>query len=90
MMPASVKARVTRATCSTVTPFLMSCSSRSEATSSPPDTATQPERASSSVSAGVNDFSKRMLPHQVMTTLRSMSRVASARRPAGGAASSTK
>ena len=46
MMPASVNARVTRATCSTVTPFFMSSSNRSEATSRPPLTATQPESAS--------------------------------------------
>ena len=66
MMPASVKARVTRATCSTVTPFFISASRRSDATSSPPLTATQPDRASSSASSGVKAFSKRMLPHQVI------------------------
>ena len=90
MTPASVSARVTRATCATVTPFFMSSSSRSDATSSPPDSATQPERASSAASSGVKVFSKRMLPHHVQTTLRAISRSASARSPAGGAASSTK
>jgi hypothetical protein len=66
MTPASVNARVTRATCSTVTPFFISASRRSEATSSPPLTATQPDAASSWHSSGVNAFSKRMLPHHVM------------------------
>jgi hypothetical protein len=42
MIPASENARVTRATCSTETPFFISFSSRSEATSSPPVTAMQP------------------------------------------------
>ena len=69
MMPASVNARVTRATCSTVTPFFMRSSSRSDATSSPPLTATQPDSASSAQSSGVNVFSKRMLPHQVIAEL---------------------
>ena len=41
-MPASAKPRVTRATCSTETPFFISASNRSEATSSPPVTAMQP------------------------------------------------
>ena len=90
MMPASVNARVTRATCSTVTPFFMSSSSRSDATSSPPLTATQPESASSAQSSGVNVFSKRMLPHHVIASFSAMSRFASARSPAGGAASSTR
>ncbi len=69
MTPASVNARVTRATCSTVTPFFISSSRRSDATSSPPLIATQPERASSSTSSGVKVFSKRMLPHQVIDDL---------------------
>ena len=83
MMPASVNARLTRATCSTVTPFFISVSSRSEATSRPPLTATQPDRASSSASSGVKVFSKRMLPHQVMVTPRAIRRSARAR-SAGG------
>ena len=82
MMPASVNARVTRATCSTVTPFFMSSSSRSDATSSPPLTATQPGLASSAQSSGVNVFSKRMLPHQVMLN-RSSSRALRERAHAG-------
>ncbi len=69
MMPASVNARVTRATCSTVTPFFMRSSSRSDATSRPPLTATQPDSASSAQSSGVNVFSKRMLPHHVIASL---------------------
>jgi hypothetical protein len=85
-----VKARVTRATCSTVTPFCMSASSRLEATSSPPVTAMHPARAIRSQSAGVKVFSNRMFPHQVTRTPRSMSRCDSARSIAGGAASSTK
>ena len=90
MTPASVKARVTRATCSTVTPFCISASNRLEATSSPPVTAMQPARAISAQSAGVNVFSKRMFPHQVIETPRSSSRSETARSMAGGAASSTK
>ena len=90
MMPASVNARVTRATCSTVTPFFMSSSNRSDATSSPPLTATQPASASSWQSSGVKVFSKRMLPHQVMLSFSAIRRFASARMPAGGAASSTR
>ncbi len=68
MTPASVKARVTRATCSTVTPFCISASSRLEATSRPPVTAMQPARAIRSQSVGVKVFSKRMFPHQVIAT----------------------
>ena len=90
MMPASVNARATRATCATVTPFCIRSSRRLDATSRPPVTATQPERASSAASSGVKVFSKRMLPHQVITTFRSRRRWASARSAAGGAASSTK
>jgi hypothetical protein len=45
-MPASVKARVTRATWSTETPFFIRLSSRSDATSSPPEMAMQPLSAS--------------------------------------------
>ena len=90
MTPASVKARVTRATCSTVTPFCISASSRLDATSRPPVMAMQPARAISAQSAGLNVFSNRMFPHQVMATPRSRSRSESARNMAGGAASSTK
>ena len=45
-MPASAKPLVTRATWSTETPFFISASSRSEATSSPPEMAMQPLSAS--------------------------------------------
>jgi hypothetical protein len=41
--PASVKLRVTLATCSTVTPLSINFNKRSEATSRPPETAIQPE-----------------------------------------------
>ena len=69
-MPASVKARVTRATCSTDTPFFISLSRRSEATSSPPEIAMQPLSASCWHNSGLNDFSKRMLPHHEIDELR--------------------
>ena len=52
MMPASVNARVTRATCATVTPFCISFSRRSDATSRPPLIATQPDSASSAAQLG--------------------------------------
>ena len=68
----------------------MSASSRSEATSRPPVTAMQPLSASSVQSAGVKVFSKRMLPHQEISTLRRSSSCASAFKAEGGAASSTK
>ena len=89
-MPASAKALVTRATCSTDTPFFISLSRRSEATSSPPEMAMQPLSASCWHKAGVNDFSKRMLPHQLIATRRRCSSAASAFSDFGGAASSTK
>ncbi len=91
MMPASVNARVTRATCSTVTPLFMSAEQAIGGDLEPAAhrDAARARRAARH-SSGVNVFSNRMLPHQVMTTPRAISRSASARRPAGGAASSTK
>ena len=89
-MPASLKARVTRATCSTDTPFFISLSSRSEATSSPPEIATQPLAARASHSSGVKVFSKRTLPHHEMSSLRRCSSSARPHKALGGAASSTK
>ena len=90
MMPAWVKPSVTRATCAMVTPFSMRASRRSEATSSPPEMAMQPEAASRRQRSGEKVFSKRMLPHQVMATRRLSSSTARSRRARGGAASSTK
>ena len=81
---------MTRATCSTDTPFFISFNRRSEATSSPPDTAMQPLSASSWQTSGVKDFSKRMLPHHEIATPRRSSSSASAFSALGGAASSTK
>ena len=91
MTPASVNARATRATCSTVTPFFISASRRSDATSSPPLTATQPERASSSTSSGVKCLLEAdVAPPGDRDAAARCSRSASARSIAGGAASSTK
>ncbi|MNR34544.1 hypothetical protein D3C85_1523240 [compost metagenome] len=89
-MPASEKALVTRATWSTDTPFFISSSKRSDATSSPPETAMQPLSASRLHSSGLKVFSKRMLPHQLMSLPRSSSSWARALSALGGAASSTK
>ena len=89
-MPASVNARVTRATWSTDTPFFIRVSSRSEATSSPPEIAMQPLSAISSARSGVKVFSNRTLPHQLMPVPRAISSVARALSALGGAASSTK
>ena len=54
---------VTCATCSTVTPFLISSKSRSEATSNPPETAIHPDSFSNKHKSAVKLFSKRMLIH---------------------------
>ncbi|EWS63834.1 hypothetical protein Y695_02931 [Hydrogenophaga sp. T4] len=89
-MPASLKPLVTRATCSTDTPFFIRFSSLSLATSRPPLMAMQPLCASSSASSGVKVFSKRMLPHHEMLSWRRISSSASALSALGGAASSTK
>ena len=89
-MPASAKPRVTRATWSTDTPFFIRASSRSDATSRPPEMAMHPLSASCWHSAGVKVFSKRMLPHHEMATRRRCNSWASALRDFGGAASSTK
>ena len=89
-MPASENARVTRATCSTVTPFFIRLSRRSEATSSPPEIAMQPLSASSWQSSRLKDFSKRILPHHEIASLRFLISAASAFNAFGGAASSTK
>ena len=50
----------------------------------------QPLSASRWHSSGVNDFSKRMLPHQEIVRLRRSNSTASACKAFGGAASSTK
>ena len=90
MMPARVKPSATRATCAMVTPFSISASNRSDATSRPPLTAMQPAAASSRHRSGEKVFSNRMLPHHVMGTRRLSSSTAKSRRASGGAASSTK
>ena len=90
MIPASVKFRVTFATCSTVTPLSINSNSRSEATSSPPETAIHPEALSNKHKSMVKLFSNRMLAHQVTDNF--LRRISSDRAliKAGGAASSTK
>ncbi len=70
--------------------FFISCSRRSEATSSPPEMAIQPLSASNWHKSGVNDFSNRTLPHHEIATLRRSSSCANAFSTLGGAASSTK
>ena len=70
--------------------LLISLSKRSEATSSPPLTAMQPDAFNSRHRSRVKLFSKRTLDHQLTTSLRRMISSASAFISAGGAASSTK
>ena len=66
MIPASVKACATRATCATVIPFSIKASSRSEATSRPPVTAMQPDSASRAHSLA----NVRMTPEQMVEEVR--------------------
>ena len=89
-MPHSVKLRVTRATCSTVTPLSIRASRRSDATSSPPDIAIHPLAFSRMHRSLVKLFSKRMLAHHVTSKFLFRISRASSRIRAGGAASSTK
>ena len=89
-MLASVKLRVTRATCSTVTPLSINFNKRSDATSNPPETAIQPDAFKSKQMSFVKFFSNLMFVHQVTVSLRFMISKAKAFIKAGGAASSTK
>ena len=90
IMPASVKCLFTLATWATVIPLSINCSKRSDATSSPPDTAIQPEAFNNRHRSIVKFFSKRTLVHQLTTSFLFIISNASARIKAGGAASSTK
>ena len=90
MMPACVKFRFTRATCSTVMPLSISFSKRSDATSNPPETAMQPEALSNKQRSRVKLFSNRTFVHQLTDNFLLMISIARARISAGGAASSTK
>src|SRR4026208_2022473 len=77
-MPASLRAAATRAVWSTVMPFFILTSKRSEAASSPAVTAMHPDAASRRHRSGVKASSKRILPHHEMRSSRSSNAIARA------------